>query len=88
MELGKHTSEAQEIKRLNKVIKEKDEEIQNLKLEFSDLLLIIRNLNESNKYGNESVIKRKISELCTDERYNLLIIKNKEELPTTNQSNK
>ena len=84
MELGKHTSEAQEIKRLNKIIIEKDKEIQNIKLEFADVLLQIRNVNESNNYGNESVTKRKISELCTDLRYKLLI-ENKKELTLNNQ---
>lgn len=72
MKLGKHINENQEIKRLNKIISEKERKIHIMEMEFSDVLLEIRTLNESNTYGNESVIRRKISELCTNTRYELL----------------
>ena len=75
MNLGKHTNEAKEIKKLQAKISSKENELQNLKLNFSDILLQIRDLNEGNTYGNEDVIRRKISELCTNTRYELLISK-------------
>ena len=59
---------------------------------------IIWNINESNDYSDPSVKRRKISELCTDTRYELLIdeieIGYKKqnakiiELPNTRKSNK
>lgn len=95
---GKHSQEALEIKRLNEVIERKDKEIKDIKFSVSDVLLQIRNLNEGNNYADSSLIKRKISEICTDTRYQLLIDEidsNYEkqkakiiELPNTNQSTK
>lgn len=95
---GKHSQESLEIKRLNEVIERKDKEIKDIKFSVSDILLQIRNLNEGNNYADPSLIKRKISELCTDTRYQLLIDEidsNYEkqkakiiELPNTNQSTK
>lgn len=95
---GKHSQEALEIKRLNEVIERKDKEIKDIKFSVSDILLQIRNLNEGNNYADPSLIKRKISEICTDTRYQLLIDEidsNYEktkakiiELPNTNQSTK
>ena len=76
----------------------KEKEIKDIKFSVSDVLLQIRNINESNNYSDPSVKKRKISELCTDTRYELLIDelevcykKQKTkiiELPNTDQSNK
>jgi len=71
--IGKHTEEAQKIKQLEETIAAKDKEIKDIKLSLADILLQIRTLNESNDYGDSSVKRRKISELCTDTRYELLI---------------
>lgn len=71
--LGKHTNEVQKIKELEKTITLRDKEIKDIKLSVADILLQIRNINESNNYADESIKKRKISELCTDTRYELLI---------------
>lgn len=68
--IGKHTEEAQKIKQLEETVAAKDKDI---KFSLADILLRIRNLNESNDYGDSSVKRRKISELCTDTRYELLI---------------
>lgn len=70
---GKHSQEALEIKRLEETIKLRDREIKDIKLSVSDVLLKIRNINESNNYSDPSLKRRKISELCTDTRYQLLI---------------
>lgn len=98
--MGKHTEEAQKIKQLEETIAAKDKEIKDIKFSVSDVLLQIRNLNESNNYADPSVKRRKISELCTDTRYELLIDeidsfygneKKKSkiiELPNTDQSTK
>lgn len=71
--IGKHTEEAQKIKQLEETIAAKDKEIKDIKLSLADILLQIRTLNESNDYGDPSVKRRKILELCTDTRYELLI---------------
>lgn len=69
---------------------------------MADILLQIRTINESNNYSDPSIKRRKISELCTDTRYELLIDeidsfykKEKQqqkgkiiELPNTDQSTK
>jgi hypothetical protein len=98
--MGKHTEEAQKIKQLEETIVAKNKEIKDIKFSVADVLLQIRNLNESNNYADPSVKRRKISELCTDTRYELLIDeidsfygneKKKSkiiELPNTDQSNK
>lgn len=97
--LGKHTNEVQKIKELEKTITLRDKEIKDTKLSVADILLQIRNINESNNYADESIKKRKISELCTDTRYELLIDEIEEinykkasakiiELPHTRKSNK
>ena len=95
---GKHTEEALKIKQLEETISLKEKEIKDIKFSVSDILLQIRNINESNDYSDPSVKRRKISELCTDTRYELLIdeieIGYKKqsakiiELPNTDQSNK
>ena len=71
--LGKHTDEGIKIKQLEETIQRKDKEIKDIKFSLADILLMIRNLNESNDYSDPSVKRRKISELCTDTRYELLI---------------
>lgn len=96
--IGKHSQEGLKIKELEETIALKDREITEIKLSLSDILLQIRNINESNNYSDPSVKQRKISELCTDTRYELLIDEidmnykkqNKKiiELPNTDQSTK
>lgn len=96
--LGKHTEESVKIKQLEETIELKNKEIKDIKYSLADILLKIRTINESNDCGDPSVKKRKISELCTDTRYELLIDEidgfyEKEkakiiELPTTRKSNK
>ena len=71
--IGKHTDEGQRIKQLEETVAAKDKEIKDIKFSLADILLKIRDLNESNDYGDPSVKKRKISELCTDTRYELLV---------------
>lgn len=95
---GKHTEEALKIKQLEETISLKEKEIKDIKFSVSDILLQIRNINESNDYSDPSVKRRKISELCTDTSYELLIdeieIGYKKqnakiiELPNTRKSNK
>lgn len=95
---GKHTEQALKIKQLEETISLKEKEIKYIKFSVSDVLLQIRNINEQNDYSDPSVKKRKISELCTDTRYELLIdeieigYKKRNakiiELPNTRKSNK
>ena len=93
---GKHTPEGVKIRQLEETIKCKDKEIFDIKNSLADVLLRIKVLNESNAYGDPSVKRRKISELCTDTRYELLMDEENEqqekkkakiiELPYTDQS--
>lgn len=95
---GNHSEEMLRIKQLEEVIVAKDKEIKDIKFSVSDVLLQIRTINESNNYSDTSVKKRKISELCTDTRYELLIDELDDcykkqktkiiELPNTDQSTK
>lgn len=95
---GKHTDDAIKIKQLEETIRLKNQEIKDIKYSLADVLLRIRTLNESNNYNDPSVKRRKISELCTDTRYELLIDEIDEfykkdkakiiKLPTTDQSNR
>lgn len=95
---GKHSEETLKIKQLEETISLKEKEIKDIKFSVADILLQIRNINESNNYSDTSVKRRKISELCTDTRYELLIDEieigykkqNKKiiELPNTDQSTK
>jgi hypothetical protein len=95
---GKHSEESLEIKQLKETIALKEKEIKDIKFSIADILLTIRNINESNNYSDSSVKKRKISELCTDTRYELLIDELEDcykkqktkiiELPNTDQSTK
>lgn len=91
---GKHSEETLKIKHLEETIALKEKEIKDIKFSVSDILLQIRNINESNNYSDPSVKRRRISELCTDTRYELLIdeletgCKKIIELPNTEQSTK
>ena len=80
---GKHSAEELKIKELEEIIALKEKEIKDIKYSVSDILLKIRNTNESNEYLDPSVKKRKISELCTDTRYELLI----DEIESDNKKN-
>lgn len=71
--MGKHSEKEQEIKKLNKIIELRDKEILNIKLSLAEVLQQIRRINESNNYSAPEVKTRRISELCTDTRYELLI---------------
>lgn len=100
--MGKHSEQSLKIKQLEETIALKDKEIKDIKFSVADILLQIRTINESNNYSDPSIKRRKISELCTDTRYELLIDeidsfykKEKQqqkgkiiELPNTDQSTK
>lgn len=73
MKTGKHCKDSLELKKIKKDLEKKQVEIEDIKCQFADILKEIRNLNESNSCGNSNVIRRKISELCTDTRYKLLV---------------
>lgn len=92
MAIGKHTNEGQKIKQLEEALKNKKKEMEFLKLKVSDIFLHIREINEMNPYSDPSVKRRKISELCTDARYELLFKENEEKKKrdylSTNQSEK
>lgn len=93
---GKHTEAGVKIRQLEEIIQRKDKEIKDIKFSIADILLQIRTINRSNEYGDPSIKKRKISELCTDTRYELLIDELKDsnekakiiELPTNHQVSK
>ena len=100
--MGKHSEQSLKIKQLEVTIALKDQEINVIKFSVADILLQIRTINESNNYSDPRIKRRKISELCTDTRYELLIDeidsfykKEKQqqkgkiiELPNTDQSTK
>lgn len=91
MGFAKHSAEGQEIKRLEEIIELRDKEIHDIKYSLADILEEIRNINEANDYGQPEVKRRKISELCTNTRYELMIdeigiLKNR--TTRANQSNK
>ncbi len=83
--------EAQKNKKLEELVERKEKEIKDIKFSISNILLQIRNINEneSNEYSDPIVKKRKISELCTNTRYELLVdeMEIKKELTPTDQSN-
>ena len=81
MRFGKNTDAATEIKLLKQKLSQKERKITRLEMCFADILLEIRNLNESNNYPDESIKRRKISELCTDVRYELLVRKKESTAP-------
>lgn len=84
---GKHTEEAQEIKRLKRLIDLRDKEIIDIKRECADQFKKIKDLCFSNEYGglNDKNAKlRKIYEIAADNFSALvkdLIISNTEETP-------
>ena len=76
-------SEQNEIKRLSNIIERKDIEIQDIKTSLADILQQIRDINEI----DPEVKRRKISEMCTNTIYELLVDE-KNRTITTDQSNK
>ena len=98
MEIAKRTVESKKIRELEEKIKEKDEiiarkdrEIKETKFSLADILFKIITINDANDSGQPDVKKRKINEICTNTRYELLvdelkIIENR--TTTTDQSNK
>ncbi len=79
--LGKHSEKSIQIKNLKQELKE-------IKTDMSDVLNYIRAINESNSYSDESVKRRKISEICTDTIYKLIIDEDKIiELATIQKTN-
>ena len=86
---GRHTQDGLKIAELEEKLKEEKQKYEDLKFKMSEIFTQIKLLNESNACGDLSVRKRKISELCIDARYELLVEKNKKiELPNTNQVKK
>lgn len=82
-------SEQNEIKRLSSIIERKDLEIQDIKTSLADILQQIRDINESVIEIDPEVKRRKISEMCTNTIYELLVdeMEIKKELTPTDQSN-
>lgn len=80
-------SEQNEIKRLSNIIERKDIEIQDIKTSLADILQQIRDINESVNEIDPEVKRRKISEMCTNTIYELLVDE-KNRTITTDQSNK
>jgi len=64
-----------EITELVEIIARKDREIRDIKYSVADVLEMIRKINESSLPCKQ----RKISELCTDTRYELLVDELKED---------
>lgn len=66
---GKHTEEAQEIKRLKRLVDLRDKEITDIKRECADQFKKIRDLCFANEYGgknDKSAKLRKIYEIAAD----------------------
>lgn len=80
-------SEQNEIKGLSSIIERKDIEIQDIKTSLADILQQIRDINESVNEIDPEVKRRKISEMCTNTIYELLVDE-KNRTITTDQSNK
>jgi hypothetical protein len=80
-------SEQNEIKRLSSIIERKDIDIQDIKTSLADILQQIRDINESVNEIDPEVKRRKISEMCTNTIYELLVDE-KNRTITTDQSNK
>lgn len=80
-------SEQNEIKRLSSIIERKDIEIQDIKTSLADILQQIKDINESVNEIDPEVKRRKISEMCTNTIYELLVDE-KNRTITTDQSNK
>lgn len=80
-------SEQNEIKRLSSIIERKDIEIQDIKTSLADILQQIRDINKSVNEIDPEVKRRKISEMCTNTIYELLVDE-KNRTITADQSNK
>lgn len=80
-------SEQNEIKRLSSIIERKDLEIQDIKTSLANILQQIRDIKESVNEIDPEVKRRKISEMCTNTIYELLVDE-KNRTITANQSNK
>jgi hypothetical protein len=80
-------SEQNEIKKLSSIIERKDLEIQDIKTSLANILQQIRDINESVNEIDPEVKRRKISEMCTNTIYELLVDE-KNRTITANQSNK
>lgn len=80
-------SEQNEIKRLSSIIERKDLEIQDIKTSLANILQQIRDIKESVNEIDPGVKRRKISEMCTNTIYELLVDE-KNRTITANQSNK
>lgn len=80
-------SEQNEIKRLSSIIERKDIEIQDIKTSLADILQQIKDINESVNEIDPEVKRRKISEMCANTIYELLVDE-KNRTITTDQSNK
>lgn len=80
-------SEQNEIKKLSSIIERKDIEIQDIKTSLADILQQIRDINESVNEIDPEVKRRKISEMCNNTIYELLVDE-KNRTITTDQSNK
>ena len=70
---------------LEETIRLKDQEIYDVKTSVAEVLEEIHELNEKNE---DEVLRRKIAELCTNTRYELLIDETKNRTTTADQSNK
>ena len=80
-------SEQNEIKKLSSIIERKDLEIQDIKTSLANILQQIRDINESVNEIDPEVKRRKISEMCTNTIYELLVDE-KNRTITANQTNK
>lgn len=80
-------SEQNEIKRLSSIIERRNLEIQDIKTSLADILQQIRDINESVNEIDPEVKRRKISEMCTNTIYELLVDE-KHRTITADQSNK
>lgn len=72
---------------ISRIIERKDIEIQDIKTSLADILQQIRDINESVNEIDPEVKRRKISEMCTNTIYELLVDE-KNRTITTDQSNK
>lgn len=80
---GKHSKENLYIKQLEETINLKDREIADIKDSLANEFQKILTVNESNDYSNKEFKKRKISEICRDNVYELrkdLYIENDSEI--------
>ena len=66
-------AQREEIEQLKETIKLKDKEIKDIKYSVAEVLDQIKELNEGNQYNDPSMRRRKISEVCTDTKYELML---------------